>query len=107
MPTSGNGDGGTAQHSWIVGFTVITWLTLLQRMMKVFSLPCLLSPSSFLAEDIEGADPLNDDKGRNSHQVLHASAVECLVVVTGGDRDGEHVLLLLSTPVALMRPTNA
>ena len=95
----------TAQHPWRVGFTVITWLTLPQRMMKVFSLPCLLSPSSFLAEDIEGADPLNDDKGRNSHQVLPASAVECQVVVTGGDGDGDQVLLLVpvsSTPAVVV-----
>ena len=94
----------TAQHPWIVGFTVITWLTLLQRMMKVFSLPCLLRPSSCLAEDSGGTETLYDDKFRDSHQVLPASAVEGLVVLTSGDGDGEHVLLLLTTPVAVRRP---
>ena len=83
---------------------MITWLTLLQQMTKMFSLPSLLQPSSSLAEDGEDAEPLNDDKGCNSHQVLPASAIECLVVVTGGDGDGDQVQLLVpvfSTPAVV------
>jgi hypothetical protein len=83
---------------------VITWLTLLRQMMNMFSLPSLLHPSSSLAEDGEDAEPLNDDKGCNSHQVLPVSAIECLVVVTGGDGDRDQVQLLVpvfSTPAVV------
>ena len=39
------------------------------------------------------AGPLGDE-GRDDHLVLPASAVEGLVIVTGGSEDGDHVLLL-------------
>ena len=61
-------------------------------------------PFIFVAEDGEGAEPLDDDKGRSSHLVLPASTVEYLIVVTGGDGDGDKVLVLIpvsSTPVVV------
>ena len=57
----------------------------------MFSLSCLLRPSSSVAEDGEGAEPLHDDKDRNSHPVLPASAVEYLVVAISGDGDGGQI----------------
>ena len=93
-----------AQHPWMVGVTVITWLTLLPRMMTMFSLSCLPRPSSSVAEYGKGAEPLNDDEGCNSHPVPPASAVEGVVVVTGGDGDGDQVLTLIpvsSTPAVI------
>ena len=102
MPTSGNGDDGGSSKP----LDSIVHGDHLAHPASADD-EDVLHLSSSLADDGESAEPLNDDKGRSSHQVLPASAVECQVVVTGGDGDGDQVLLLVpvsSTPVVLQRP---